>query len=325
MKTVVDHYIENSGKLISTHFTSREPRRLYEPVEYVLGLGGKRLRPALCMASCHLFAGDGNQASSAALGLEMFHNFTLLHDDIMDGASKRRNQPTVHVKWNDNTAILSGDAMMILSNQLMLNVPDTVLKPVQELFLQTALEVCEGQQYDMDFEVRQDVTTDEYLEMIRLKTAVLIAASLKIGALIGGASEKEAALLYEFGQNLGLAFQLQDDYLDVYGNEAEFGKSIGGDIVCNKKTFLLINCLSLANEDQRKILDHWMSCSDFDRNEKVAAITAIYDELDIAALSKHQMEKYYQKALLIVEQLSIADHYKEELKVFAAKTLFRTK
>lgn len=323
--SIIERYITLAGSAVTDYYSAKAPLNLYEPVDYVLGLGGKRLRPALCMAACHFYGGDGTSAGSAAMGLEMFHNFTLLHDDIMDGASIRRNQPTVHVKWNANTAILSGDAMMILANQMMLNVPDAVLKPVQQLFLKTALEVCEGQQYDMDFEHRNDVDVDEYIEMIRLKTAVLIAASLKIGALIGGASEKDASLLYEFGVNLGLAFQLQDDYLDVYGNSAEFGKSIGGDIVCNKKTFLLINCIANANDEQRKVLDYWLTKTDFDRNEKIAAVTQLYNELNIASISKMRMEQYYQTALLILDQLSIADEYKNELKVFAGNTLFRSK
>lgn len=323
--SIIERYIKQAGCSVNEYFSAKAPLNLYEPIDYVLALGGKRLRPALCMAACHFFKGDGTPANSAAMGLEMFHNFTLLHDDIMDGATIRRNQPTVHTKWNDNTAILSGDAMMILANQLMLNVPDAVLKPVQQLFLKTALEVCEGQQYDMDFELRNDVLADEYIEMIRLKTAVLIAASLKIGALIGGASEKDASLLYEFGENLGLAFQLQDDYLDVYGNSAEFGKSIGGDIICNKKTFLLINCMTHANAEQRQRLDYWLEKTDFDRDEKINAVTQLYNELNIPSISRYRMEQYCQDALLVLDKLGVADEYKSELKVFAGNILFRSK
>lgn len=325
MMGVIEQYIQHAGEAMLRHYQPREPRLLYDPIDYVIGLGGKRLRPALCMSACHFFSGDGKAAEAAAMGLEMFHNFTLLHDDIMDHATMRRNQPTVHLKWNENAAILSGDAMMILASQMMLDVPDTVLKTVQTIYLQTALEVCEGQQYDMDFETRDDVTVDEYLSMIRLKTAVLIAASLKIGAMIGGASSRDADLIYQFGINIGLAFQLQDDYLDVYGDPETFGKRIGGDIVSNKKTFLLLACQKLANSEQKEKLNYWLHVADFDRQEKIDAVVALYDQLGIAVLSKEKMETYYMEALRIIEMLGIELQYKDALKLFASHTLFRTK
>jgi geranylgeranyl diphosphate synthase, type II len=302
----------------------KSPRALYEPIEYILELGGKRIRPALCLAACHYFSGSHNSAMQAALGLEMFHNFTLLHDDIMDQSSIRRNQPTVHKKWNANTAILSGDAMMIKASQLMLQVPANVLTEIQELFLKTALEVCEGQQFDMDFETRDDVQIDEYLEMIRLKTAVLLAASLKIGAIIGGATKKNADLIYNFGETIGLAFQLQDDYLDAYGNSETFGKKVGQDIIANKKTFLLISCLKTADASQFKIVNNWLKKPSFDPIEKVEAIKNIYNQLEIEKMSREKMNDYYNQSLQTLEQIDIDTKYQLELKEFAMKLMNRT-
>lgn len=302
---------------------TQEPADLYAPISYVLNIGGKRIRPALCLAGCHFFSGDANLAMQAALGLEVFHNFTLLHDDIMDNAPIRRGNPTVHEKWGVNGAILSGDAMMIKASQLMLQVPHHCLKEVQEVFLQTALEVCEGQQYDMDFELRNTVTVDQYLEMIRLKTAVLVGGSLKIGALIGGASSSDANLIYDFGVNVGLAFQLQDDFLDVYGDEELFGKAIGGDIVANKKTFLLISCLESAAGDDLANLEQWIKASAFNRDEKVEAVRKLYDKLNIPALSRKKMDQLVDKALHALDATSMAPHFKEELKQFALKLMNR--
>lgn len=272
------------------------PQSLYEPIRYILSLGGKRIRPVLTLMACDLYGSDVRQAIPAALGLEVFHNFTLLHDDLMDEADKRRNKPTVHKVWNANTAILSGDAMLIAAYRLMGQVKVDLLKPIFDLFTQTALEICGGQQYDMEFESRLDVTEEEYIEMIRLKTAVLLACALKMGALIGGAPQADVDNLYAFGIHIGLAFQLQDDLLDVYGNTLTFGKNIGGDILCNKKTFLLINALRLANPTQRQELLSWIERKEFDPQEKIAAVTRLYDELGLKKLTEDRIEALYQLA-----------------------------
>lgn len=287
-----------------------KPENLYRPIEYIMTLGGKRIRPVMCLAACHLFSGDYSKAIPAAIGIELFHNFTLLHDDIMDNAPMRRNHDTVHVKWNANTAILSGDAMMIKALQAVAKIDSPRFKEVLDVFNTTALEVCEGQQYDMEFERRDEVSEAEYLEMIRLKTAVLLAGSMKIGALVGGASDSDANHLYAFAQNIGLAFQLQDDLLDVYGDEAQFGKSIGGDIVANKKTYLLIKARELANDQQLSILNHWLHCTDFVREEKIRAVRAIYDQLSVPQLVKTRIDQYYDAAIASLEALKMeaVDH-----------------
>jgi geranylgeranyl diphosphate synthase type II len=320
----IERYQAIAEVAIKNYDIKHYPQGLYDPIKYVLNLGGKRLRPALCMAACHYFSGDGNKAKNAALGLEVFHNFTLLHDDIMDSATIRRNNPTVHLRWNVNTAILSGDAMMIKASQLMLDVPDQYLRPIQELYLKTGLEVCEGQQLDMDFETTDKVEIQQYLEMIRLKTAVLISASLKAGAIIGGADQKDCNLIQEFGQNLGLAFQLQDDYLDAYSENEKFGKNIGGDIVSNKKTFLLISCLEQANSEQIKIIEGWIKCADPDPEKKITAILSVYNQLGIPEKCREQMANFYNNAIKCVDLLSIKPEYKQELKEFAAKLMERT-
>ena len=271
---------------------SREPKGLYDPIEYVLALGGKRLRPVLMLLAYNLYREDVESIFSQAAGIETYHNFTLLHDDLMDNADMRRGKPVVHKKWNENTAILSGDAMLILSYQFMMNqCPPEHVQEVMEIFGRTALEVCEGQQWDMEFESRNDVTVGEYIEMIRLKTSVLLAAALKIGAVLGGASFADAQKLYDFGIRMGLAFQLQDDYLDVYGNPAVFGKKIGGDILCNKKTYMLITALEQAKGENREELLRWLNTADFVPEEKIAAVTAIYNKVGIAGYCDAQIEK----------------------------------
>jgi len=282
------------------------PNGLYEPIKYVLGLGGKRIRPVFALLACNLFSDEVKTAIEPALGLEIFHNFTLLHDDIMDKAEIRRGQVTVHKKWCDNVAILSGDAMQIDAYRHIGHSPEAQLKQIFDLFSQTAMEVCEGQQYDMDFEHRDDVTLDDYIEMIRLKTAVLLACSLKIGAWIGGATEKDAQLLYDFGINLGLAFQLQDDLLDVFGDADKFGKNIGGDILCNKKTFLLISALKLAKGETKTELTHWLTTNSASHSDKIAAVTRIYNELNVKSLCQKEMENYYHKAFAAFNSLSCA-------------------
>lgn len=279
------------------------PRSLFDPITYTLSLGGKRIRPALALMACDLFGGKNEDVLQPALGLEVFHNFTLLHDDLMDEADRRRDKPTVHKLWNPNVAILSGDAMLICAYQLVAKAND---KAILELFSRTALEICAGQQYDMEFESRSDVTEEEYLEMIRLKTAVLLACALKVGAMIGGASTADADALYDYGIHIGLAFQLQDDLLDVYGDPKTFGKNIGGDILCNKKTFLLINALSVASEEQRQVMEDWMARKTYDAQEKIAAFTNLYNELSIRDLTERRIEDYYRMANEDLALLSIA-------------------
>ena len=281
------------------------PKSLYEPIEYTLALGGKRIRPALALMACNLYNEEIEAAIKPALGLEVFHNFTLLHDDLMDEADKRRNKPTVHKVWNANTAILSGDAMLIAAYQLIGETKSESLKEILNLFTVTALEICGGQQYDMEFESRSDVTEEEYIEMIRLKTAVLLACALKMGAIVAHAPQADAEALYQFGINIGLAFQLQDDLLDVYGDSATFGKNIGGDILCNKKTFMLINAFRLASEQQKAILNQWINQETFNPAEKIAAITSIYNELHLKELSEKKIQTYYDQAMDYLASLSI--------------------
>ncbi len=282
------------------------PKSLYEPIAYILSLGGKRIRPALALMACDIYKDDIENAIKPALGLEVFHNFTLLHDDLMDGADKRRNKPTVHKVWNANTAILSGDAMLIAAYQLIGATEPDHLKEILDLFTRTAAEICGGQQFDMEFESRVDVGEEEYIEMIRLKPAVLLACSLKTGAILGGAPGEDADNLYAFGVHVGLAFQLQDDLLDVYGDTATFGKNIGGDIVCNKKTFLLINALKLADKEQGKILRDWMGRKEFDPVQKIRVFTAIYDELGLRRLTEDKIQAYYDASIENLNALRVA-------------------
>jgi Geranylgeranyl pyrophosphate synthase len=301
----------------------KQPAGLYQPAQYALSLAGKRVRPILALMACNLYSDSPLEAMPPAIGIEIFHNFTLLHDDVMDKADIRRGKPTVHKVWSPNTAILSGDAMQIIAYQWVAQCPSAHLAEVINLFSQTALEICEGQQYDMDFENRDDVTVDEYLEMIRLKTAVLLACALKTGAIIGGASSVDADLLYEFGEKIGLAFQLNDDLLDVYGDPAKFGKVIGGDITCNKKTFMLIKSLELANYQQKAQFESWISKTDFDREEKVAAITALYDEVGIRSLCVEKTNLYYEKAITALNMVNVTSERKAELFSLAEKLMYR--
>ena len=247
---------------------SRPPKGLYDPIEYELSLGGKRIRPVLMLMAYNLYKEDVETILPQAAGLETYHNHTLLHDDVMDKADMRRNKPTVHRVWSENAAILSGDAMLILAYRLMAECPEVKLKEVLDIFTRTTMEICEGQQWDMEFETRLDVTVDEYIEMIRLKTSVLLAAALKIGACLAGASKEDADLLYDFGVSMGLAFQLQDDWLDVYGDPKVFGKNIGGDILCNKKTYMLITALAQADEEHKVELQRWLSAEEYEPAKK---------------------------------------------------------
>lgn len=281
----------------------REPKKLYEPVVYTLNMGGKRLRPILLLLAHAIYSEKREHALPAALAIEVFHNFTLLHDDMMDNAAKRRNNNTVHIQYSNNTAILSGDAMSILAYEYLTKAQCRSYTKVIELFTQTALEICEGQQFDMDFETRSDITIPQYLEMIRLKTAVLLGCSMKMGALIAEAPENEAQALYDFGINVGMAFQLQDDYLDSFGDEQTFGKAIGGDIVANKKTYMLLKALEVATPQVKSEIQAWLEKSTFDREEKVKAIKQIYTQLEIPKEAKKLMSSYYQTALYAIDQI----------------------
>ncbi|MCF8365866.1 MAG: polyprenyl synthetase family protein [Bacteroidales bacterium] len=300
----------------------KKPVNLYAPVSYILSLGGKRLRPVLTLAACDLFDGNLQNCINAALGIEVFHNFTLLHDDIMDEADKRRGHHTVHVKWNPNIAILSGDTMFALSYRLVhsKSTGDNFLE-VLNTFTQTAIEVCEGQQYDMDFETMDQVTIPEYLEMIRLKTAVLLGCSLKIGALSANASVSQANVLYDFGINIGLAFQLKDDYLDAFGDFEKFGKEIGGDIASNKKTYLYLKCLELADASDRKtLLD--LSSSATQADSKIAEVLRLFDKYSVREQVISVMEMYFNKAVDTMQSLEVSPQKKHEL-ISYAKWLYK--
>ena len=271
----------------------RKPKSLYDPVEYVLSIGGKRIRPVLMLMGYNLWREDPASILMPAVGLETYHNYTLLHDDLMDNADVRRGHETVHRRWDANKAILSGDSMLVLAYQRMQQVPQDKLPAVLDIFTETALEIGEGQEYDMSFETRNDVTEDEYIEMIRLKTSVLLACALKIGALLADAPQADADRLYRFGEQVGLAFQLQDDLLDVYGDPAVFGKAIGGDITSNKKTYMLINAVNRANDKQRAELMRWITAKTFNREVKVAAVTRLYDEIGIRQLCEQKINYYF--------------------------------
>ena len=290
-----------------------EPAGLYDPVKYQLDMGGKRVRPLLALLACEMCGGSIADVLPAAVGIEIFHNFTLLHDDVMDKADIRRGRPTVHKAWNENVAILSGDAMQIISYQMIGKTPSGVLKPVFDLFSATALQICEGQQYDMDFEERDDVTEDEYIDMIRLKTAVLLGCALKTGAYVANAPAETADALYRFGENLGLAFQLQDDYLDVYGEPSKFGKKIGGDILNNKKTYMLISAMRLANPEQLAELNRLLNSADVAPDDKIAGVTALYSALGIDRLAMEKID-YYE-----IENMSAC----EPLRLFASELMQR--
>jgi geranylgeranyl diphosphate synthase type II len=301
----------------------RSPQSLYQPVRYVLSLGGKRIRPVLMMLSYNMFRDDPEKIMMQAMGIETYHNFTLLHDDLMDQADMRRGHDTVHRRWDANTAILSGDTMLLLAFHYMQQCDERHHKDVMALFTETAVLIDEGQQYDIDFETRSDVTEQEYIEMIRLKTSVLLACALKTGAILADASPRDCDLLYSFGEKIGLAFQLQDDLLDVYGNPAVFGKAIGGDITSNKKTYMLINALNRANEAQRKELTAWIEATQFDREEKIAAVTRLYDDIGIKALCEQKIEQYFEDAGELLKQVGIDDSRKEQLRQYTAAMMNR--
>ena len=302
---------------------NRKPLSLYEPVQYVLSMGGKRIRPTLMLLGYNLFRDDPESILMNAIGLETYHNYTLLHDDLMDHADLRRGHETVHKKWDANTAILSGDSMLVLAYERIAHCDDKHLPKVLKLFTETALEIGEGQQYDMEFENRNDVEEAEYIEMIRLKTSVLLACALKIGAILADAPDEDADNLYKFGEQIGLAFQLQDDFLDVYGDTKVFGKEIGGDITSNKKTFMLINAFNHANDAQREQLEKWVSAKEFDRKEKVAAVTRLYDEIGIDRLAQDKIAYYFEQSKKYLDAVNVSDSRKEELAKYAQKMMKR--
>lgn len=301
----------------------QEPVGLYEPIAYTMNQGGKRIRPALTLMACNLFTDDIESAIQPAIGIEVFHNFTLLHDDIMDKATIRRGKPTVHLRWDENTAILSGDVMQIMAYQFLLKTPADCLKRILNLFSRTAAEICEGQQYDMEFEKRDNVLPEDYIEMIRLKTAVLLACALKIGAYIGGASEEDACHLYDFGINIGLAFQLKDDLLDVYGDREVFGKQLGGDILCNKKTYLLIHAQKAAQGKIQAKLDYWLKEKTPVPEEKIREVTSIYNQLGVKKICEDTMQIYYKEAIACLEKVSVSSNKKQELRKLAEQLMLR--
>ncbi|MBO7437132.1 MAG: polyprenyl synthetase family protein [Bacteroidaceae bacterium] len=302
---------------------SRQPDELYAPIRYVLSLGGKRIRPTFLIMAYNMYADDIESVFSTAAGMEIFHNFTLLHDDLMDRADMRRGKATVHKKWNDNTAILSGDGMLVLAYRYLAESSAPELKKVLDLANETFTGIMEGQQYDMEFETRDDVREKEYIEMIRLKTSVLLAACVQMGAMLGGASEHDSELLYEFGEKIGLAFQLQDDLLDVYGDPAVFGKKIGGDILCNKKTYLYINAYRLADGKQKSELDRWAVYDGNDPDSKIAGVRAIYDAVGVKALSEKLINSYFDEAMKKLDQVNLSADRKSLLREYAGSLLNR--
>ncbi len=301
------------------------PKELYEPISYIMSLGGKRLRPVLVLMAADFFGGDISKAIHPALAVELFHNFTLVHDDIMDKAPLRRNQPTVHKKWNDSVAILSADAMMVKAYQELCKAEISILPTLLDIFSETAVKVCEGQQFDMNYELQNKVSIIQYLKMIELKTAVLLGGSLKIGAIIGGAREEDAQALYNFGKHIGIAFQLQDDILDVFADSEKFGKQKGGDIIANKKTYLLLKAVEMVegNRYMKEELEQWLNAPQFNPSEKVEAVTNIYNFLNVKELATKEMKKQYDLAFTFLEPIPVDENKKRELISFAESLMVR--
>ena len=301
----------------------RRPERLYRPVGYVLSLGGKRLRPVLLLLAYNLYRDSVEEALPVALGIETYHNYTLLHDDLMDRAEVRRGKPCVHKVWDENTAILSGDFMLVQAYERVAQCPAGKLAQVMALFTRTAIEIDEGQQYDMDFEQRLDVSEGEYIEMIRLKTSVLLACALRMGAMLADAPEADCEALYRFGEKVGLAFQLQDDYLDVYGDFKTFGKRIGGDILCNKKTYMLINALLKATPAQREELERWIQATDYDEEKKIREVTRLYTEIGVDRIATSRMNDFYREAEEWLDRVALPEERKRILWQYAQSMLGR--
>ncbi|MBP5277410.1 MAG: polyprenyl synthetase family protein [Prevotella sp.] len=319
-----EHFLKLVNNYLDQLPYDRRPQSLYDPIQYVLSIGGKRIRPILMLLAYNLYKDDPEQILPVATAIETYHNYTLLHDDLMDHADVRRGNPTVHKKWDENTAILSGDSMLVLAYERLAKCPPEKLKPILDLFTETALQIGEGQQYDMDFEHRTDVREEEYIEMIRLKTSVLLACALKIGALLADAPVADCENLYIFGEKIGLAFQLQDDYLDVYGDPEVFGKAIGGDILCNKKTYMLINAYLRADDADRKDLDRWLNAAAPDPKEKIAAVTALYNRLGIDRLAEDLINNYFEESKKYLEALSVSPSRRSEMIAYT-ETLMKRK
>lgn len=321
------HAISHYQDIVTAHFKSlvlkKEPKNLYEPIQYILSLGGKRLRPVLTLMSAEVFDVDSKKALDAATAVEVFHNFSLIHDDIMDDAPLRRGNETVHEKWNINTGILSGDAMLILAYQYFEGYEPTIFRELAKLFSKTALEVCEGQQYDVDFETRDDVTIAEYLKMIKCKTAVLVGASMKMGAIVAQTSAENANAIYDFGLNLGIAFQLQDDYLDAFGNPETFGKQVGGDIIENKKTYLYLKAIEFASPNEKEQLRHLFSIQPSDNSDKINSVKDIFNQTGASEATQNAIQHYTFKAFETLEKMNIGNDKKGILKAFGEKLMSR--
>ena len=320
-----DQILQRVNDFLSSLPYDRKPASLYEPVQYVLAIGGKRIRPVLALLGYNLWREQPEDILMPAIGLETYHNYTLLHDDLMDNADMRRGHQTVHKKWDANKAILSGDSMLVLAYQRVAQVPADKLQQVFDLFTITALEIGEGQEYDMSFETRNDVTEDEYIEMIRLKTSVLLACALKMGAILADAPQADADRMYRLGEQIGLAFQLQDNLLDVYGDPKVFGKAIGGDITCNKKTYMLINAYNRANDKQRAELSRWINAKTFNREVKVAEVTRLYNEIGIRQLCEEKINYYFEQARQTLAQIDVPAERKQALSSYMDELLHRKK
>jgi len=316
-------YQEFISDYLESQYPEKEPKNLYEPIRYILGLGGKRMRPVLTLMSAEIFDTDYKKALPAALAVEVFHNFSLIHDDIMDAAPLRRGNETVHEKWDINTGILSGDAMLILAYQYFEKYEPKIFRDLAKLFSKTALEVCEGQQWDVDFENREDVTIPEYLKMIEYKTAVLVAAAMKMGAIIAETSEENCNLIYDFGLNLGLAFQLQDDYLDAYGDPETFGKQVGGDIIENKKTYLYLKAVEFASADTNEQLMHLFSIQPSDNSDKINSVKEIFTTTGAAEATKKAIQDFTLKAFDTLHKINIDNEKKEKLHSFGENLMGR--
>ncbi len=319
----IEHYRSEFVAYLESNIKAKDPKNLYEPIAYILRLGGKRLRPVLTLMACEIFGTDSKKALDAALSVEMFHNFSLVHDDIMDDAPLRRGKTTVHEKWDISTGILSGDTLLIIAYKLLENYDDKVFRDLARLFGETAIEVCEGQQYDVDFETRDDVTLPEYLKMIEYKTAVLLATSLKMGSIVAGASLEEQNNIYGFGRNLGIAFQLQDDYLDAFGDPKTFGKQVGGDIIENKKTFLYLKAIELGNDSQKKELLDLFSIRPTDPVSKINTVKAIFMESGSAEHTQLAIQKYTKDAFGVLKNLNISEDKKKLLEEFGQNLMNR--
>ncbi len=325
MNQKIAYFQERIRDAIATVLLREEPETLFDPVRYILSIGGKRIRPLLTLLAADMFGADPQVAVEPALAVEIFHNFSLLHDDLMDQADMRRGMPTVHKKWNANSAILSGDAMMIESYRHVAKVPIELLPQVLDVFSGMAMDICKGQQYDIDFESRLDVTEAQYLEMIRLKTAVLLGSALKLGAILAKAPDEDAELLYRYGIHIGIAFQLKDDLLDVYGDAATFGKKIGGDILANKKTYLLIKAFRNGDATQQAALKKWIAATNYDPDEKIWFVKNLYDQLNIKRLTENLIQKYYLASLDLLSSIGVADDRKKDLLRLSEELMYREK